>query len=389
MKRRELKFFKFIFALIITGVIHAELTLPKGYIAAQTQTVDLLAKNGEQIRLYNKQGGQNYLKIKGENTWAYIVEITDKKGTPVRSGNFQIAKKYMHTGFVEYIGSTLGQFDDVGEIPKDQLCPDCLKEESLIAENQGPRLMEQEQSYDEGKSIPKGYKPSEKIIEFIKQSEGCLRCEYKDNRHYGIGYGTYSSQWTSDKNNEKHANNKCLVKIKSKGCTIVRQPNKLQDLAGLKRNCRCENVFEAELNATQALKEYIFNGSKKTKVRSVLDHIERTVKVKLKTHQVDALVSFFYNTGNLVAKNASFLRALNKGNYTEAAHRMAWWNKAGGRKHKGLQKRRYCEYKYFLSGEMDRNCPYGKGILNKYNEEIIHYRRDGNHNTKFAKLKGL
>ena len=56
--------------------------------------------------------------------------------------------------------------------------------------------------------------------------------------------------------------------------------------------------------------------------------VERAVKVPLKSHEFDALVSFHFNTG--AVNRAAITRHLNAGNKTKAAAAFMNWTRAGG-----------------------------------------------------------
>lgn len=67
------------------------------------------------------------------------------------------------------------------------------------------------------------------------------------------------------------------------------------------------------------------------------------VKVPLKQHQFDALVSFTYNCGANALKNSTLLKLLNAGNYDAVPEQLNRWNKGGGKVLAGLVRRRKAE----------------------------------------------
>jgi lysozyme len=70
------------------------------------------------------------------------------------------------------------------------------------------------------------------------------------------------------------------------------------------------------------------------------------VKVPLKQHEFDALVSFDFNTNGL--KTSTLLRKLNAGDKAGAAEQFGGWNKVDGKPIAGLTRRRMCERRLFL-----------------------------------------
>ena len=75
-------------------------------------------------------------------------------------------------------------------------------------------------------------------------------------------------------------------------------------------------------------------------VESVEKFVTNQVKVDLKPHQFDALVSFTFNVGNGAFKNSTLLKVLNKGLHDEVPSQLARWVYSGGRKIQGLIYRR-------------------------------------------------
>ena len=70
----------------------------------------------------------------------------------------------------------------------------------------------------------------------------------------------------------------------------------------------------------------------------------RTVKVPLTDNQFAALVSFDFNTGAIAGeKQASFVRALNRGDYDAVRPGLMQWVKSKGQTLRGLERRREAE----------------------------------------------
>lgn len=99
--------------------------------------------------------------------------------------------------------------------------------------------------------------------------------------------------------------------------------------------------------------------------------VERHVKVDLKQHQFDALVSFAFNCGEGALKKSTLLRKLNKSDYQGAASEFHKWNRGGGRVLSGLVRRRASESLMF-QGMADANFD-GKpdGLIHIEPEEAL------------------
>ena len=101
-----------------------------------------------------------------------------------------------------------------------------------------------------------------------------------------------------------------------------------------------------EITVEQA--QELFDKDTKWAVNAVNNY----VKVPLKQHQFDALVSFTYNVGATAFRKSTLLRELNSGNYQEAAEQFLRWKYDNGEVIRGLLNRRKSEKHYFLTGEM-------------------------------------
>lgn len=75
----------------------------------------------------------------------------------------------------------------------------------------------------------------------------------------------------------------------------------------------------------------------------------RLVRVPLSDGQFDALVSFTYNLGAGALQRSTLRTKLNRGEYDVAAVELLRWVYAGGRKLKGLVRRRRAELALFRS----------------------------------------
>lgn len=75
--------------------------------------------------------------------------------------------------------------------------------------------------------------------------------------------------------------------------------------------------------------------------------IHTLVKVPLNQNQYDALVSLTFNIGRGNLMMSTLLRMLNAGDYENAAHQFARWNKQSGKILNGLVARRAVEQELF------------------------------------------
>jgi lysozyme len=73
------------------------------------------------------------------------------------------------------------------------------------------------------------------------------------------------------------------------------------------------------------------------------EQVNSIVKVPLKQHQFDALVSFVYNVGVGNLRSSTLLRKLNGGDYQGAALEFHRWNRSNGKVLTGLVRRRAAE----------------------------------------------
>lgn len=76
--------------------------------------------------------------------------------------------------------------------------------------------------------------------------------------------------------------------------------------------------------------------------------VRETVKVPLKQHEFDALVSFAFNVGAGAFEDSTLVKKLNAGDRAGAADQLLRWNKDNGKVVPGLTNRRKSERKQFL-----------------------------------------
>lgn len=77
--------------------------------------------------------------------------------------------------------------------------------------------------------------------------------------------------------------------------------------------------------------------------------VGRLITAPLNQNQFDALTSFAFNLGGGALQQSTLRRRVNREDYEGAAEEFPRWVFAGGRKLKGLVKRRYAERALFLS----------------------------------------
>lgn len=84
------------------------------------------------------------------------------------------------------------------------------------------------------------------------------------------------------------------------------------------------------------------------------DLVNEKVKVPLHQHEYDALVIFCFNIGNGGFSGSNALKTLNAGKYSEIPDEIMKWDKANGKKSKGLVNRRTEEVEIFRNAEYKR-----------------------------------
>lgn len=88
-------------------------------------------------------------------------------------------------------------------------------------------------------------------------------------------------------------------------------------------------------------------------LKPVQADVDSMVTVTLSDYQRAALYSFAYNTGTDAFSRSSLLRKLNAGDTTGACNELRRWVFAGGRRWKGLMKRRETERALCLAESSD------------------------------------
>ena len=101
-------------------------------------------------------------------------------------------------------------------------------------------------------------------------------------------------------------------------------------------------VDHPDINADQA--DYLLRRDVKKSEMAVLRHI----RVPLEDGQFNALCSFVFNLGSGALQSSTLRRKINRGDYIGAANEFPRWVFAGGRKLKGLVRRREHERLMFI-----------------------------------------
>jgi lysozyme len=79
------------------------------------------------------------------------------------------------------------------------------------------------------------------------------------------------------------------------------------------------------------------------------DAVERLIAVDLNQNQFDAMVSFTYNCGVGALQTSTLRKLLNQGKYEQVPAQLMRWVNAGGKKYKGLERRRAAEGALFMT----------------------------------------
>jgi len=87
----------------------------------------------------------------------------------------------------------------------------------------------------------------------------------------------------------------------------------------------------------------------KTDVQKAEQVVLRLINVPLTDGQFDALVSFTFNLGGGALQRSTLRRKVNRGEHSAVPAEFMKWVWAGGRKQKGLVKRRNSEMNFYLS----------------------------------------
>jgi lysozyme len=79
--------------------------------------------------------------------------------------------------------------------------------------------------------------------------------------------------------------------------------------------------------------------------------VRQLIKVPLKQHQLDALVSFTFNCGEGSLASSTLRKRLNRGEYAAVPQELNKWVNSGGRRLEGLVRRRRAEGALFRNGK--------------------------------------
>ena len=92
-------------------------------------------------------------------------------------------------------------------------------------------------------------------------------------------------------------------------------------------------------------------------IREHAEPIDELVDVPLSEHERAALASFVFNLGARAFATSTLLRKLNAGDRAGAADEFLRWVHAGGRKLRGLERRREAERAMFLTPDAEVPAP--------------------------------
>jgi lysozyme len=92
------------------------------------------------------------------------------------------------------------------------------------------------------------------------------------------------------------------------------------------------------------------DAKKEYEARKAFNVVALSVTVPISIEEAAAYTSFVYNVGPAAFKSSTLLRVLNNGDRVAACNQLSRWVYAGGRKLKGLERRRETERKLCLSG---------------------------------------
>ncbi len=92
----------------------------------------------------------------------------------------------------------------------------------------------------------------------------------------------------------------------------------------------------------------------------------------LTSNQFGALVSFAYNVGIGNLKRSSVLRAVREGRHEDVPRLLLQWTKAGGRRLRGLVRRRRAEGRLWMTPDAHRRPPPVALVRHKAQEMIEH-----------------
>ena len=103
--------------------------------------------------------------------------------------------------------------------------------------------------------------------------------------------------------------------------------------------------FRAGITRKRALKILMDDADKAAR------SVRKLIKVPLKQHQLDALVSFTFNCGEGSLASSTLRKRLNRGEYAAVPQELNKWVMSGGRRLEGLVRRRKAEGALFRNGK--------------------------------------
>jgi len=158
-------------------------------------------------------------------------------------------------------------------------------------------------------------------LELIKRHEGFIPYAYLcPANHLTIGYGHLCFE------GDEYLCGITLAKAKTLAQT---NPVKLKQLTRISYD-QAEEILTNDLNQAESA-------------------VLRLIKTPLTDNQFSALISFTFNLGSGALQRSTLRHKINRGEYLSASNEFHRWVYAGGRKLKGLIRRRFEEYLLFLT----------------------------------------
>ncbi len=109
-------------------------------------------------------------------------------------------------------------------------------------------------------------------------------------------------------------------------------------------------AWDREITIKEAIDIY------KKGLKKYVDAVNAALKVPVKQHEFDALVSITYNIGTGGMRGSTFMKLVNsKASPAQIVSAMQRFNRAGGRVLKGLVNRRKAESELYLTGKYAHN----------------------------------
>jgi GH24 family phage-related lysozyme (muramidase) len=315
-------------------------------IYLQTKGFDLVSdSSGDQSYRKVDKGEKSYYKIVGHHRgWAYHLKRVNGSGEEIDSEIYWIGAEVFGKGTrpaaIDDLIRNLNQVATRSTVaPKKKHCSMC--EQQKLQQQKGHQAKQSAAGLIE----PAKFQASDRAIKMIQEFEGCIRCGYLDVKQYSIGYGTHlKGNWSLSGDEERVANNQCLALRKGRACTA----NKKAGFDRLRMGCLCKSKGGRK-KAGKMMRDHLKN-------TRLIEFMRREIKVPLKQHQVDVLVSWYYNFGKRAydpqdPEAPTFSHYINAGDMAEGAKRMSWWRKSAGKVNKGLMMRRAMEHHMFIHGK--------------------------------------